>query len=151
MGLDVGEVRIDAPEDGVTGWVELPDRTERAPDLRDLVVQLAGGMVSPDGASEYPDWPPTWPILPGRGDQGQVRALIRVLGIQQHVYEETVQRTREMVNEPAFRELAYRVSAALDRMPVLSREDLEYLVGAERIASYRTNGQRTWPSRASEA
>jgi hypothetical protein len=147
LGYVVNEVRIDGPEDGTTGWVDL-DRDERDLELGDLMVQLAGGMVSPNGATDYEGWPPTWPVLPGRGDQGQIRALVRALHIPEQIYRRTCELTEECCGEPEFRHLVHRISAALDRVPVLSREDLEYLVGAERIASYRSNGQRTWPSRA---
>jgi hypothetical protein len=140
LGYVVHEVRIDAPEDGTRGWCDL-DRDERALELGDLLVELAGGLVSPDGSSEYEGWPPTWPVLPGRGDQGQVRALIRALSIPEHIYHRMCEMAEELVAEPEFRRLVLRVSAALERVPVLGRHDIEYLVGPDRLANWRRNGQ----------
>jgi hypothetical protein len=94
---------------------------DRVPDGADLCAFLAAGLhegsgiASDVGASEFGTWPPRWPVLPGPGDRGQVRAIIRLLELTEADYRDAIVQTRKLLAEPELQRWIAKVASALTR------------------------------------
>jgi hypothetical protein len=103
------------------------------PDRDDLIIFLSGGMfessgiASEVGSSEFGTWPPAWPVLPGLGDRGQVRAIVHLLNLTKEDYDDAVDRTRSLLADPELQRWIARVSTTLVRKGYLSGTEVEAL------------------------
>jgi hypothetical protein len=114
---------------------------DRVPDRDDLIIFLSAGMfegsgIAADvGAGDHGIWPPLWPILPGEGDRRQVRALVRLLDLDEDDYRATIAETRAMLDDPELKRWIARVATALVRKGHLSGEEVEALRPAPLVVS----------------
>ena len=106
---------------------------DRVPDRADLCAFLAAGLhegsgiASDVGASEFGTWPPRWPVLPGPGDRGQVRAIIRLLNLTEEDYCGAIAETRKLLDEPELQRWIAKVASALTHKGRLSGAEIEAL------------------------
>jgi hypothetical protein len=106
VGDEVGQCR--AP---------IPDEVQ----CRELVVSLIGYLSEHES-----NWPP--PYERAREERREALAtVIRVLHIDERVYEELVELTHAMLSDPDFIRLRDAIARALSRVPRLEREDIEAL------------------------
>ncbi|MEK6251852.1 MAG: hypothetical protein AABM43_07895 [Actinomycetota bacterium] len=135
-GCRVVEVRVGGLDDGSRGAV----RFRRGPLNRmHVTIYLAGGLVARvEGATDYPEWPPTFPVLPGRGDQGDVHDAVKTLGLDAEDYADVVRAAKALVATQEFRYLALVLSAACNASEprTLSEERVEQLAGHDLIERY---------------
>jgi hypothetical protein len=83
------------------------------------------GVAFDTGASQFGTWPPAWPVLPGPGDRGQVRAIIRLLKLTEADYRDAIARTREILGDPSLQRWVGRVASALTRNGQLTGAEVE--------------------------
>jgi hypothetical protein len=91
---------------------------------REVVVSLIGYL-----SENKPGWPPTY----AEACEERLEALatvMRVLHIDERVYEELLEVTREMLRDPDFIRLRDAIARALTAVPRLERSDIEALCRA---------------------
>jgi hypothetical protein len=88
---------------------------------RELVVSLIGYL-----SENKPGWPPTYADACEEPLEA-LATLIRVLHIDECVYEELVEVAREMLRDPDFIRPRDAIARALTAVPRLEREDIEAL------------------------
>lgn len=124
MGLEVTEVRIDRPGIGTSGWCVTP-LDGRDPSTADVITTLAAGLADGgSGSTDFDEWPPPWPVCDGRGDQGRVHLLVRLLGITEPIYRDLLALTEDLVASPEFQAGYRRLALALKDNEVLDREEI---------------------------
>jgi len=135
LGCKVTLVTVTSAEDGVVGethWI-------RGPLTRiHLLIMLAGGLVADTSiATEYGCWPPEWPTLPGRGDQGDIHEAVKRLELDKADYDQVVRGARELVASQEFRHLTLMVSAAAGPDRPMNGDDVERVAGTDLISRYQ--------------
>ncbi len=137
-GMVPKQVRTDLPEADLAGlvtvdWGDGPDHDKAQ---RVLVAILVGAMT--EGCAGWQEWPIDPERLPegARRDAEQARHLARYIGVADRAtWGYYVWQANELARRPEFRRLAVAIADELDRVEVLTAQDLEALIA---------NTQETW-------
>jgi hypothetical protein len=131
QGMVPKEVRIDWPEADVAGsmtidWGDGPDRDTAK---RVLVAILLGGMT--EGYQNWDNWPIDPDRMPvgARRDARQARHLAEYIGIADRpMWLFYVWKANRLAGSPEFRRLVVAIADELERVEVLTADDLRTLI-----------------------
>jgi hypothetical protein len=131
QGMVPKEVRIDWPKEKVAGFVTIDwgDGPDRDTAKRVLIAVLLGGMTEGfDGWNDWPIHPERMPIG-ARRDAKQARDLAEYLGITDHpTWLFYVWKANRLGGSPEFRRLVVAIADELERVEVLTADDLSTLI-----------------------
>ncbi|HYN63303.1 MAG TPA: hypothetical protein VES36_01760 [Candidatus Limnocylindrales bacterium] len=125
------QVRIDWPDASTLGHVEVDwgDGPDRGKARHVLVAILVGGMT--DGLDGWESWPIDPDCVPAgaRRDAKQARHLAEYIGIADRAtWLFYVWKANQLARRPEFRRLVVRIADELERVEVLTAQDLEGLI-----------------------
>jgi hypothetical protein len=131
LGLVPECVRIDFPHDGAAGSVDLDwgDGVDRASARSVLIAILLGGMTN-----GLQGW--NWPIDPdcvprgARRDAEQARHLAEYLGFDHAGWLHVIREANQLARSYEFRRLVVAITDALERVELLTAEDLRSLMAS---------------------
>jgi hypothetical protein len=132
-GMVPKQVRTDWPEADLAGlvsvdWGDGPDRDK----AKQVLVAILLGAMS-EGCEGWQDWPIDPERLPAaaRRDAEQARHLAHYVGIADRAtWGFYVWKANELARRPEFRRLAVAIADELERVEVLTAQDLEALIAA---------------------
>ena len=130
-GMVPRQVRTDWPQRGLAGlvsvdWGDGPDR-DKAKHV--LVAILVGAMT--EGCGGWQEWPIDPERLPAaaRRDAEQARHLAQYIGVADRAtWGFYVWQANQLARRPEFRRLAVAIADELERVEVLTAQDLEALI-----------------------
>src|SRR5262245_1674880 len=128
-------VTADRPEPGLSGvmrndWTAYGTSTETAPDL------MLSLLIGPMAAGE-PNWPPSWPLGQeerdsiAHNDGGALAVLAGFLDLDERGWCALVERAERTAESEPFRRIVTIIASTLERIDVLSGDDIRFLVGPE--------------------
>lgn len=131
LGMVPKEVRIDWPKEDQAGSVKIDwgDGPDRDTAKRVLIAMLLGGMT--EGYESWTLWPVDPERMPigARRDAEQARHLAEYIGITDRVmWLFYVWKANRLAGSPEFRRLVVAVADELERVEVLTADDLRTLI-----------------------
>ena len=131
LGMVPKQVRVDWPKADLAGFVTIDwgDGPDRATAERVLIAILLGGVT--EGFDGWNDWPIDPGRLPNgaRHDAEQARHLAGYIGITDRaMWGFYVWKANRLARRPEFRRLAVAIADELERVEVLTAEDLRRLI-----------------------
>jgi hypothetical protein len=134
-GLDnAGDVTPDLGDDGLTKTMGV-----------DLVLTILLGPLCE--ITDRGPWPPAFHALDGRAahrawsaDQSKLALLVGWLKLDASDYAALVAIAEHLTADPEFKSLHAVIAAGLSRVSKLSGDDLRFLIGPKRVATYLEEG-----------
>jgi hypothetical protein len=125
------EVRIDWPKERTAGFVTIDsgDGPDRATPKRVLIAIVLGGMT--EGYERWDNWPidPDRMPIGARRDARQARHLAEYIGISDRpVWLFYVWKANKLAGSPEFRRLVVAIADELERVEVMTADDLRILM-----------------------